>query len=499
MTTAKPKIPMNRIDVVSLVIYVVHIILNLYESPFLKHFYVLSIFFFLFCAFRKPWSELLVPTLVFFFIEGQGRVVGEYHAIFRTIFDGYILIMILRHTVKRKSISLPDHLPLFFKLMIIGHFGWYFVQLFNVASVGPLGPIFATKIYIFPIIMFFMFLENPLPKNLAFVAKKSSAVLLILILQLIVVFYQFNMGDSSLLNISPYYSRPMRGDVFAGEFFRPFGTGFVPGAMSIYFAFSIGFFYLKDLGGKFKGLIRILVSVGILAACFIMQVRVGLILSGIIIFLCALIAMNRSRLRLIGFPALIALVLSVPIFVSNLEVVQEWFPEANLTSSVIRIKSITSVEDLTAQRASVTTFVDTLWDRLSKAPLGLGPGRTGAANSSFLDVIVNDPRYDLSFSWTLDNLYISLAIDLGIGMIFYTLLIIGLPLYVLARYLNQLRRGKNHDDSVLIALICVFANLVTSWGAISIPYNPSSFFYWFWLAYAMNHLDAKNSFHSRYI
>src|SRR5690606_79709 len=151
--------------------------------------------------------------------------------------------------------------------------------------------------------------------------------------------------------------------------------------------------------------------------------------------------------------------------------------------------NIATIEGLASQRASFSTFLEAMSDRVSKAPLGLGPGRTGAANSQFISIIKDDPRFDMTFSWTLDNLFISLVIDLGVGMIFYTLLIVGLPIQTLFRYFSRLRSQSPPPTAAIVALICVFANLITSWGAISIPYNPSSFFFWFWLAYAMNQLD----------
>lgn len=489
MFKSKPKISFNKHDSISLVIYAVHILLNFLGMPQIKYVFLASVIYFIYLAFRKSWSELFIPTFVLFFLEGQGRIVWEYNAVSRIIFDLFLVVVLLRHTVQRYSLDLPKQLPLFFRLMIIGHFGWYFVQFFNVASVGILGPIFATKVYIFPILMFFMFIEKPLPNDDVSVYSRNSAVLFILLAQLALIFFQFSQGDSSLLDISSYYSRPMRGDVFSGDYFRPFGTSFVPGAMSVYFAFALGFCFLPEYSGFIRRALKIILYILAIAACFIMQVRVGLILTVIVIGLSTFMMMFYSRYRIVHFFFLLCLFYTLPFLIKNLDMVQEWFPDSNLKPAIIRIQNITTLEGLAAQRASFSTFAETFWDRLSKAPLGVGPGRTGAANSQFVTIIKNDPRFDMDFSWTLDNLYISLVIDLGIGMIFYTILILGLPLYVFGRYIRQWQVGRNPSNGAIIALICVAANLLTTWGAISIPYNPSSFFFWFWLAYAMNQLD----------
>src|SRR5690606_31407108 len=125
MIKLMPKNPFNKHDSISLVIYAAHILLNFLGSPLIKYVYALSVMYFIYLAFRKSWQELFIPTFIFFFLEGQGRIVWEYNAISRIIFDLFLVIVLLRFTVTRGSIALPSKLPLFFKLMILGHFGWY--------------------------------------------------------------------------------------------------------------------------------------------------------------------------------------------------------------------------------------------------------------------------------------------------------------------------------------------------------------------------------------
>src|SRR5690606_2963488 len=262
-----------------------------------------------------------------------------------------LVIVLLRFTVTRGSIALPSKLPLFFKLMILGHFGWYLVQLLNVESVGVLGPIFATKIYIFPILMFFMFLERPLIDDPVTNRSRNSAVIFILVTQIALIFYQFSIGESSLLDISPYYTRPLRGDVFVGDYFRPFGTSFVPGAMSVYFAFALGFCFLPEKSGLLRRLIKLSLYLAAIVACFIMQVRVGLILTLIILAISTFFLMFYSRYRLVHLFLVVTVFVSLPRALDNIDVVQEWFPETNLKPAIIRVKNITTLEGLASQRA----------------------------------------------------------------------------------------------------------------------------------------------------
>lgn len=486
-------LPIKNYEVLSILLYVIHIGLNLAQIPAIKYFYLLEVLVFLILALKYSWKDLFIPTIVFFFIEGQGRVLGQYNPFSRVVFDAYLFILVARHYVEKKAITLPEKIPIFFKLVIIGHFGWYIVQFFNVNSVGPLGPLVATKIYIFPIFMFFMFLDQPLEATTKAFNKRYLFIVLILILQFILIFFQISSGDTSVLNLSSYYSKSMD-QAFTGEFFRPYGTSFVPGGISIYIALSTAFLFITKTHRPWAIPLNIITTVLLLAALFVLQVRVGLILAFLVISYSSLIIVLRSKKRVFGLIIFFLTLSFVPIFFDNILIVQEYFPEVNLKKSIERIQDISNTEDLSSKRASfdLSLFATVFMDRLEKAPLGLGPGRTGAAAGMFKDIIEDDPIYDLAFSWSLDNLYISLVIDLGIGMIFYTMLIVGLPLYTFWRSLIFWQRNKLKTNITLISLGTLLVTLLTSWGGLSIPYNPVSFFFWFWLAHSINSLDRES-------
>ena len=177
--------------------------------------------------------------------QGQGRILGSYFPLHRIIFDLYLFTLALRHYIARRSIMLPNQIPTFFKLAILAHFGWYFVQFFNIESYGPLAVFVASKVYIFPFIMFFMFLEDPISQETNDQQARYFSLLWILAFQLALIFFQLGEGEQSLLKLTPYYRKPLAGDIFTGEFFRPFGTGFGPGSISVYLACSVSFLFLS--------------------------------------------------------------------------------------------------------------------------------------------------------------------------------------------------------------------------------------------------------------
>lgn len=487
---------LKRHELLSLILYTLHILFNLTGSPLLKIFYFLEMAFFIFLAFKYRWKDLFIPTFVFFFIEGQGRILGSYHPLHRTIFDLYLFVLVLRHYVSKKSIMLPNQIPLFFKLILLGHIGWYFIQFFNVDSLGVLATFVATKVYIFPILMFFMFLEDPLPFDKKDEDARYFAILWILALQLFLVFFQLNIGEQSLLSITPFYRRSMYGEVFTGEFFRPYGTGFVPGGISIYLACSVAFLFLPKYKSFKQVVTTALLIALIFAANFVMQVRVSLLMAFVTTFSCIFVSIVKSKLRFIGLTLLISSIALIPLMINNIHLLQDYFPEANLRNSIERIQAISSIEKAASRRASFSKVIDKIGTTISTAPMGLGPARTGGAAGMFKEMIRKDPKFDLGFSWALDNLYVSLAIDLGLGMIFYTVLILGLPFYVLSKTFSNWRLERENAYQVSTPLIAVSITILTSWGAISIPYNPISFFYWFWLAYAIQLLSKEKEVRS---
>jgi len=484
---------LKNYEIISLLLYAIHILLNFAGTPAIKAFYVFEMIFFLILAFKYKWRDLFIPTIVLFFIEGQGRILGSYFPLHRIIFDLYLFTLALRHYIARRSIMLPNQIPTFFKFVILAHFGWYLVQFFNIESYGPLAVFVASKVYIFPFIMFFMFLEDPISQETNEQQARYFSLLWVLSFQLALIFFQLGEGEQSLLKLTPYYRKPLAGDIFTGEFFRPFGTGFGPGSISVYLACSVSFLFLSKKKSLKQIITTIILILLIYAACFVMQVRVALIMALFITFACSFVLLLKSKLKVFSVAGLIFFGTLIPTIFANIDKVQTYFPDVDLSSSINRLQAISTVEGAASRRGSFEKVFTNLFDRLEKAPMGLGPGHTGAAAGMFKELMDNDPKYGLAFSWALDNLYISLAIDFGWGMIFYTIIILAFPFYILSKTISNWKKNPKADNKVGIPLSSVLIILITTWGAISIPYNPISFFYWFWLAYSLQLLSQDNS------
>lgn len=466
---------------VGLALYLTHILMNYLELGALQYFYYVEVAFFFIIALRKPWPDLLFPTLIFFFIEGQGRILTNYNPIFRNIFDIYLVVIFLKSIIKDKKLIDFKTTPTFFTILIALHFIWYFVQFFNYQSVGVIGVFFASKIYVLPILIFLMFLRNKMDLK-AYNQDKLLGVLLVIILaQVFLIFHQMSLQESHLLSISPYYKKVM-GERFVGSLFRPFGTSFVPGGISVHFAYISAFLIFTKSSFRLAGLFKIIAILGMIFACFTMQVRTSLIQLLLIVFSSYFILAFTSRLKLILIPAILSSLLIIPIAIESSEKLDEMFPKLNLGYSIRRLQVLQDLDQIKSQRADLGTFYNTLTTKLEKTPMGLGPGRTGAANSMFVNRINADLLFDMRYSWTLDNLFISLAIDLGYGMIFYSLLIIFLPLYLFAKIITVGIRRRELNQTALVCSLTTIVILLSNWGAIAIPYNPVSFFFWFYLS-----------------
>jgi hypothetical protein len=477
-------------DSIALILYALHILFNFMELPQIKYFYLLEVAFFMYGAFTKRWNDLLIPTFVFFFIEGQGRILSNYNFIMRNIFDIYLLVILAKSTIIHKKLIDFNKTPKFFTILILLHFGWYFAQIFNYQNVSPIAVLAGAKIYILPILFFLMFLREGMDLKKYNQRYLLNSFLFIIISQAVLVIYQMQHSDPHLLAISPHYSRIMR-DVFVKHLFRPFGTSFISGGISVHFAYITAILFLFRSKTKLQTFFKIIAIIAMIFACFIMQVRTALIQLILIAFCAGFIQVLISRFRLVLLPLFLSTLLLIPLAIDNSKELDILFPKLQLGQSIARLEVLSDIQSVKGNRASPELFYETLVDKLTKTPFGLGPGRTGAANAMFVDKINSDVIFDMQYSWTLDNLFISLAIDFGWGMIFYSLLIILLPLYLLWRSIMYVIKGDGIDVITTTCAIVTLSILASCWGAIAIPYNPSSFFFWFFLSIAINEILQK--------
>jgi hypothetical protein len=471
----------------------VHFILNFIGSPALKIFYVFEIVYIFSVLAIFPFRYSFPFLLYLLFIDGQGRILWEYNPLFRNIFDLACMLAILK-SVSLKNLKYPIHkIPHAVSIALLLHLAWYVVQLFNFNSVGMVGVLAATKIYIFPFLLFIFFLNNPLEAEDPAVKKGLYYFLVLIILECVLVYTQMSLREDHLYKISSYYHMPIK-DIFYGAAFRAFATTHLPGGLSVYLALSVGLFFIPKTKDKLFKFLFLLALMGSIFSLFLLQVRANFIKYLLVVatfYILKLILFPDRKSTFIKFSLASVLLSFFAIFIYLKG--EETFKDLDLRYSITRISYLFENREVSRYRGSFNEIFDVSLKKLKEAPLGLGPGRTGAANSVAYDFIKNDPLYDHNYTWSYDNLFVSLIIDLGLGMVFYSYIIIAIPLTLLFAVFQKRHRQRQNDRLLISATASIFM-LIGSWGALSIPYNPESFFFWFFCALGLNaHLDHEQT------
>jgi len=453
-----------------------HFILNMMGMPILKYLYLVEIVCIGIYLLKKNWSDALPLALAFAFIEGQGRVLWEYHPVFRLIFDGLLFLVLALHVAKYKSLIPKEKLPTFLLILIAAHFLWYGVQLFNTDSVGFFGVLAAAKIYIYPFLLFFLFTSHQVTRIEQLFSVQNMVILLVLF-ESILAIYQMTQGPDLLLSLNSYYSRPMKETIFTGAFFRPFGTGFNAGGYSTLYFLTVGFLFIapRNMWFHISRLVVILITLG---ALIISQVRsaavkYALVLLGISL---ALFIIQKHKVKAFVSTTLVLVILGGSYWQSgHFESL-----DIDLENSIKRIETLANLDKLKGQRISWGTFVDIASKKLGDNLLGIGPGRTGASASVNQSTINRDPIYGNDAGWANDNLWISLIIELGIGFIFYAIITLFIPLQLLYGGIKSMKGGGQRYRVLMVSGVTCLVVIIGNWGAIALPYNPESFLFWLW-------------------
>jgi hypothetical protein len=460
------------------ILYSIFMLGNFFAIPEIKYIYALICIFLIIHILKRGWLESVHMVIGFCFIEGQGRILWEYTPIVRIIFDITVILALFGKIIRDKTLFPRKWLSNFMATLFVLHFFIYVVELFNTNSVGLIGVLAASKIYIVPLLFFFMFLEKPLI-DVKYLKRAQNVTIFFFITQTILAYIQMTYGETFMLALNPYYAKPLRGDQFTGWLFRPFGTSYVPGAYALFYPFTLGFLYVVNRGLRFSIFRNLLVAIGFFGI-FTSQVR-SVLVKYILIFALinfALLFIQRNR-----FKSMVVNMLSIGLIVFASLFVDFDSSNLNLESAIMRFNSIGNVEQVSSSRIGFSQFIEVMSDKLSDNVLGLGPGRTGAANNISLGFIENDPLYGKYSSWASDNLFISLAIDFGWGMIFYILIILLFPLRLVSFTIFKFK-SMSHERFRLVAISSAVSLviLIGNWGAIGLPYNPESFFFWLWVS-----------------
>lgn len=464
---------------------------NYVGSPALKWLFLVEALFTFYCVVVYRFNKILIPLLAFYLIEGQGRILWGLTPFTKLLFDIVMIVALLKSIAINRKLIQNDKIPMFFLALMALHFLWYIIQLANLDSVGFFGVLATSKIYIFPLLVFFMFLVNPLDFESTDYHNIRRFVIYLIITQGILIIVQMNVREDFLYRISPYYRVTLRADFeqFIGTSFRPPGTTHVPGLTSLYFLYIVGFLFMKPLEARLRKIIVAILIVLIAVSGVLTQVRSALVkFAGVILLInWSLYFAKKHRFKTFLQAAALSLILGLFLYSFPGSLVDKYMADETFGSSIIRATTILDPAAAAKSRSGLDTIINITYDKISNNPFGLGPGRTGAAALISLDKIKDDPIYSASASWSYENIFVSLAIDLGVGMLFYSLLIVFMPL-VLVYYSFNLYFKKEWDSfrPVMVSSIITFVILIGNWAAPAIPYNPESFAFWLWLSIGYN-------------
>jgi len=463
--------------------------MNYIGAPSIKYIYLAFYALVMLSSCLLPWETAILLLISLFFVDGQGKVVWNYNPLARNIFDLMLGICVIKNFIKNKKIFNAKKIP---KIILAGislHFIWYTFQFFNIDNVGFIGVLACTKIYIFPMLCFIFYLNNPLSD------KDFDRIIIlttfIVINECFLTTFQMGKLEGHLYQMHPYYMKQTKG-IFEQSFFRPFGTTHLPGGISTYLAFTLGLMFLRPIEGIF---IKIFIYFAVLyswVALLISQVRSAFVKHVMIAVLVHLVFFATAKHKVFNLVIAGILILGVAGFLmANPTFLEKTFPDIDFTRSENRIKILSAKNNENPSgRINFSQFLDIVSGKLTANPMGLGPGRTGAATSFSLDVIAKDQVYGLTASWPYENFIISLVIDLGIGVFFYCLILFGITVYILGNLYYSLKHNMNNIFRLnLVCLSQIIVFYIGNWGAVGLTYNPESFLFWLFSALAIGSID----------
>lgn len=474
--------------------------LNFLGLPILKYFYLVNLSIGIIGILFFNFEQCFQIILVLFFIEGQGRILWEYTAWSRIVFDLILLYLVLKIFIQKKKIFDFSKVPKFFILFVTLHITWFFVQFFNINSLSYFAIIASSKIYLYPLLFFSSLIHGDFHLDENNFKKFFSFFLFLFFLELILTIHQFNLKESFILQISPYYEKAMRDQIFTGDLYRPFGTTNLPGAPSLFIFLTIGLFFIKKIS-FLNSLVRtmiILLSAYVLILCQIRSALIKFALILIIIYIGDLIYHRFKAKYLLNILGMFFV-----LFVATQYIQEKKQNKENQDLEYVqdRFASIGDTNKISSSRLSINQFFQMAYEKLLDHPLGIGPGLTGAIANLARDELTTNQFINLKTIWTGDNLFISLVIDFGIGAIFYILLILFIPFYffnfLILFYKNKIFK---HYKILLVSFATTLVIILGNWGAIGITYNPESFIFWLFSAIGFNTiLKHKNEISKAYI
>lgn len=466
---------LSQLEKVFVVLLGAYLSLNFLGSPLVKFLYLLFPVIIAGVILFYPARNSFIFFSLYLWIEGQGRVLWGYSAWARVIFDALLALAILKEFYNQRKVFHPSSIPSWIKAMVGLHLVIFFLEIFNPIGIGPIQGIATSKIYIYPVLLFLFFNSIEAFEG-ELLDKIIRYTLLMILIQCLLSYYQMSQGHKFMLGISPSYFRAMSNGKFVGRLFRPFGTSFVSGGISTYlYAFTPLLFLSK----RYLRYAIVLLPF-VFATLFICQVRSAMVKLAVFLVLLFILQLAFRQIKVRGLiTGIIVLLLSIPLYQNFSSKLALFSDEIDLSESQTRFSRITEG----GQRIGPKEFYGLLAHRILQAPLGYGPGLTGAAASIGMDSFLQNKLVSIGDVWSYDNFYLSLFTDFGVLALIYLTLIIGIPFAALAYFWRKksfLSSDLCHRGTV--ALAASFVLLLGNWGAIGLPYNPESFAFWYWMS-----------------
>lgn len=474
-----------------------HVLLNFSGTALVSFSYIFCVLLSSFCILFYDWKDSFKVMCLMSLIEGQGRVLFGYNPFFRIFFDLLVTIAIFKSFITNKKFFNFSKMPKFTSILLLLHFLWFSVELFNPDGASFFASFATSKFYILPFLLLFTHLNNPIDLNGSDFRSFLKTLLISLFFLSLLCVYQKSLGSDYMNSLSGNYANLFKKyEIFQGSLFRPWGTSFVPGGFSIFYYLTSGFimlFYLyrpsSKLGfAKLSPFFLTLYSFLSYFVLFISQVRSAFLKSFLQMALFVASTFLRSGQL---FKRLILVFVFVAISLLSITTILKFLPfideHLELEQSVTRFSQLSDSGSVSKSRLNTSKVLSIIFEGV-EYPLGFGPGMTTSFLPEFQ--VAREKRkldIDLSRFWSGDNIIVFFFLELGIGAIFILGCYLSFPFYLFSMALESLKSRSIKDYRVIsLALSQTLVIIFGNWGAASIVYNPESFFFMFWVALGFN-------------
>lgn len=431
-------------------------------------------------------SRVFEAYLIYLGVEGSVKIFTNYNPVVHVGSDLLLLLVVARLWARQGAEGRMLATPAVARVvpLLTVFWMWVFLQFMNPWGLGLLPSLAALKIYLVPILVFFVvgyLLRAEELKRLPFLLVVMG------LFMAAAAIVDGLLGENYLPRLNPGYGAAMMGR-FSGILYRPFGFTALPGGPGVWMvhigtAVGLLLYQLQKEGATMlqgnqlwqkPWFWRAIVGVFLVAAVITLllcQVRSSLIRFLIIIMGGFLGFGMRGFMRWIG-GITIAAVLVAGVF------------HMKGSSSVggMDVKRVTQISDRFTSLSKTDTWKSArkgAWDAMvelsESTVLGIGLSRVGAASRIWSQQIAQDRMFGPEWSFA-DNVYRALFTEIGLGGLFAWLLLVGGIIVLL------LQRGTR--EGRLVALCCV-VYLVVGFASEGILYQPDASFFWLYVAYGL--------------